>query len=88
MNCRFVPGTPAQRPKVAMPGLVPRCHPGLVPGSSHARQADPGVEPGFPGHSGPRNKSGVTTGGGDVFAHGHGARVESLNRTAVEQVRA
>ena len=58
----------ARRARPHLPSLPPGCHPGLVPGSSHAAQADPGVEPGFPGHSGPWNKSGVTLGGAETVS--------------------
>ena len=47
--------------------LVPRCHPGLVPGS-RPPQCDPGGTLRFLGHSGPRNKSGVTRGEAEMVS--------------------
>ena len=50
------------------PGPAPDTDPGPAPDTDPGPQAPP--PPGFPG---PRNKSGVTTGGGDGLAHCGGA---------------
>ena len=66
------------------PPLSPRTCSGVQSGPASRS----GVTLRFPGHSGSRNKSGVTAGGGDGLSHGRGTRAENPNRTPVDSFRA